>query len=130
MSKHPVSLAPYLHSKNATKIPPRYLDDPFTFPHPHPTSPQEVDANVAAINIAYASGTLDYDSTQLMLAGQREFIVRFKAREDAPGNTAIEIRGGLPELPGCPSGPHSTALRFLHRPSRAFFPNKTPTSHP
>jgi hypothetical protein len=93
-------LLPYKYSKKGAVPPLRYIEESFTFPHPHPTTPQEVDANVAAINTAYASQQLDYDSTQLMLAGQREFIVSFKAREDIPVNTNITISGGLPELPG------------------------------
>jgi hypothetical protein len=95
-------LAPYRHSKCGAMPPFRFILEPITLPHVHPTSPQEVDANIAHIIQAFASGNLDLDFYNALLAGQREYIVSFKAREEIdPANQDIHITGGLPSLPGC-----------------------------
>jgi hypothetical protein len=60
----------------------------------------EVDANIAHIIQAFASGQLDLDFYNALLAGQREYIVSFKAREEVPGNQNILVTGGLPPLIG------------------------------
>ena len=93
-------LAPFLHSKCGAIPPLRYIEQPITLPFQHPTSPQEVDANIAHIIEAFASGNLDLDFYNALLVGQREYIVSFKAREEIPGNQDIRITGGLPALPG------------------------------
>jgi hypothetical protein len=42
-------LAPFLHSKCGPMPPFRFIIEPIELPHAHPTSPQEVDANIAHI---------------------------------------------------------------------------------
>jgi hypothetical protein len=93
-------LAPFLHSKCGAMPPFRFIVEPITLPHPAPTTVDQVNANIAHINQAFASGTLDLDFYNALLAGQREHTVSFKAREEVPGSTDIHITGGLPELPG------------------------------
>ena len=67
-------LAPFLHSKCGALPPLRFIEQPPELPHVHPTSPQEVDANIAHIIQAFASGHLDLDFYNALLAGQREYI--------------------------------------------------------
>lgn len=93
-------LAPFMHSKLMATPTPRYIENSITLPHQHPTSPQQVDANIAHIIQAFASGNLDLDFYNALLAGQREYIVSFKAREELPANQDIHVTGGLPALPG------------------------------
>jgi hypothetical protein len=94
-------LAPYLHSKCGAIQPLRFIPEPVTLPHPNPTSVDHVNANVAHLNQLYTSQQIDDVSYNLMLAGQREHTVSFKAREEIPGNQDIHITGGLPSLAGC-----------------------------
>ena len=93
-------VAPYRCSKMGATPPLRYIEEPVVFPHPLPITVDHVNANVAHLNQLYAAGTLDLDSYNLMLAGQREHTVTFKAREDLPSDQDIHITGGLPALPG------------------------------
>jgi hypothetical protein len=93
-------LAPYLHSKCGATPPLRFIAEPVELPHPNPTTVDHVNANLSHINSMVAAGTLDMDFATLLLAGQREHIVSYKAREDTAANTDIHIIGGLPELPG------------------------------
>jgi hypothetical protein len=93
-------LAPYLHSKRMAIPAPRYIERPFELPNNNPTTEGEINTNLGALNQAYASGDLDYDSYTVMLAGQHQHINALKAREEIPANMDIQITGGLPELPG------------------------------
>ena len=71
-----------------------------------------------------------------MLAGQREFIVSFKAREDVPDNTTIHITGGLPQLPGTnitmPERPqmNGNATSIIAPPEPRILPDQDPDTHP
>jgi hypothetical protein len=94
------SLAQFMFSKMGAMQPLRFIPEPVTLPHPNPTIIDHVNANIAHINQLYAAQILDAESTALMLAGQREHTVSFKAREEVPSNQDIKITGGLPELPG------------------------------
>jgi hypothetical protein len=93
-------LAPYLHSKCGAMPPLRFISEPVELPHPSPTTVDHVNANLAHINAMVAAGTLDMDFATLLLAGQREHIVSYKAREEIPANPDIHVTGGLPTLPG------------------------------
>ena len=77
------------------------IEHPFVIPHPNPTSEALISANIGALNQAYASGHLDLNSFQTMLAGQHAHIAALKVRDEIPANTEIRITGGLPPLPGC-----------------------------
>lgn len=93
-------LAPYLHSKCGAMPPLRFISEPVELPHPNPTTVEEVNANLAYLTQAFASGTLDLDFYNALLSGQREHIVSFKAREEVLENQNIQITGGLPDLLG------------------------------
>jgi hypothetical protein len=92
-------LAPYLHSKLVAVPAPRYIEHVFVHPHSTPTTEAEISANISHLNQAYAAGGLDFESYQVMLAGQHQHINALKAREDIPANSNITITGGLPSLP-------------------------------
>jgi hypothetical protein len=93
-------LAPFLHSKCGAMPPFRFILEPIELPHLNPTTETEISANIARINQAFASGNLDLDFYNALLAGQHQHINALKAREDIPANMDIQITGGLPSLPG------------------------------
>jgi hypothetical protein len=97
-----IALAPYRHGKMGAVPPLRYIEEPIVLPHPNPTMVDEVNANIAHINQAFAAGNLDIEFFNALLAGQREHIVSFKALgdPDLAHDQVIRIEGGLPSLPG------------------------------
>jgi hypothetical protein len=94
-------LAPFMHSKLTATPAPRYIENPVVFPHPHPTTVDQVNENIAHLKQELAADRLDLDFYNALLAGEYAHIATFKAREDVPENTTIHITGGLPPLPGC-----------------------------
>jgi hypothetical protein len=102
-------LAPYLHSKYGTKIPPRYIMEPVVLPHPEPTSIDQANANINYISARKAAGTIELDFADSLIAdnctianniiAEEELRLKMIGQHGAPEQT-IRIEGGLPELPG------------------------------
>jgi hypothetical protein len=75
-------LAPYLHSKYGTKIPPRYILEPVALPHPEPTTLDQTNANINYITAGIASGQIDLDFGQSLMAGQHTVANHIIAEEE------------------------------------------------
>jgi hypothetical protein len=100
-------LAPYLHSKNATKPvqpDPVYFD---TEALPRPANIAEACSNIALLSEKKATGELDVVTADSLIADQR--IILNAMVDEAKLLTAdastlpqvIKIEGGLPSIPGC-----------------------------
>ena len=102
-------LAPYLHSKYGTKIPPRYIMEPVELPHLEPTSIEQANTNINYISARKAAGTLDLEFANSLINDNRviannivaeeELKLKLTAQHGHP-NQVIRIEGGLPPLPG------------------------------
>jgi hypothetical protein len=103
-------LAPYLHSKYGTKIPPRYIMEPVVLPHPEPTSIEQTNTNINYISARKAAGTIELDFADSLindnrviannLIAEEELKLNFSNSPHAMHEQTIQITGGLPELPG------------------------------
>jgi hypothetical protein len=146
-------LAPYLHSKYGTKIPPRYILEPVTLPHPEPTSLEQTNTNINFISAGLASGTIDLDFGQFLITSQHTIANHLIAEEElklklagsplASKEQTIRIEGGLPPLPGTnvimpevngAYGQHSTlnghsGVTIEHQPAEPL-PAATPDTKP
>jgi hypothetical protein len=127
-------LAPFLHSKCGAMPALRYISEPVELPHLNPKTVDDVNANISHINALIAAGNLDIDFGTILLAGQREHIVSFKALGDDNPNPDIHVTGGLPSLPGCnitmPQLPTMNGHQILVPPEPPILPDENPDQPP
>jgi hypothetical protein len=100
-------LAPYVHSKNATRPIPIYLDHAVTLPHPNPTKLDQVSGNIIYLTNLKLTNQIDKEYGDNLILDQRHLhdsiFEEMKLRYSQGGSTdlTIKIEGGLPDLPGC-----------------------------
>jgi hypothetical protein len=100
-------LAPYLHSKNATKP---VAPDPVYFETealPRPANIAEACNNIALLSEKKATGQLDVVTADSLIADQRIILnamvdeAKLLSADASTLPQVIKIEGGLPPIPGC-----------------------------
>ena len=100
-------LAPFLHSKNATKpIPPDpvYIQEAISLPRP--TSISQATNNIAHLSEMKSTGLLDFSTADSLIADQKVILnalideAKVLAAQGGSPNQSIRIEGGLPPLVG------------------------------
>ena len=105
------AIMPYRHSRMGnTPVPPEpvFFDPETEFhpPHPEPRSVEEVNSNITYIHQLKLAGKLDQAWANDLINDQRIIgnnlldHAKLLLAQGGPTNQVIEIRGGLPELPG------------------------------
>ena len=105
------AIMPYRHSRMGnTPVPPEpvFFDPETEFhpPHPEPRSVEEVNSNITYIHQLKLAGKLDQAWANDLINDQRIIDnnlldhAKLLLAQGGPTNQVIEIRGGLPELPG------------------------------
>jgi hypothetical protein len=99
-------LLPYLYPKRGAVATPRYIDEPVQLPEP--VTIEQANKNIAYISNLKAQGLIDLDFANSLIADNTtiannliaEEELKFKISPPETRDTVIEIRGGLPKLPG------------------------------
>ena len=100
-------LAPYVHSKRGALVPPRFIGEPVQVPEFQST--EDAEKFLADIPRRVGLGELDFQSGLDLSTLTRNWISACYEREElqlkiadhgGPTNQVIEIRGGLPVMPG------------------------------
>jgi hypothetical protein len=100
-------LAPYVHSKRGALVPPRFIGEPVQVPEFQST--EDAEKFLADLPRRVGLGELDFQSGLDLSTLTRNWISACYEREElqlkiadhgGPTNQVIEIRGGLPVMPG------------------------------
>jgi hypothetical protein len=126
-------LAPYLHSKNATKP---IQPDPVYFETealPRPKSIAQACDNIALLTEMKATGRMDVATADSLIGDQRYILDALvdeakllASHDDANADRKIIITGGLPPIPGCDVIMPQLNLNGKHMELEA---NKDPINH-
>jgi hypothetical protein len=99
-------LAPYIHSKNATRPISIYLDHPVTLPHKSPRTLEEVRANIIYLTDLKLNNLIDKEYGDNLILDQRHLHdsifeeLKLLYSQGGSTNVTIHVEGGLPEMPG------------------------------
>jgi hypothetical protein len=99
-----LQIASFFHCKKGSAPPDLvYFRTKVELPHPRPTTQAQVRENILHVSDLKLSGKIDRDGGDNIIADQKVILASLleedKLRGDA-GDSIIEIRGGLPPLPG------------------------------